>query len=253
MKVLALNASPRKQGQSKTELMLNNLVKGMREAGADVEVINLRDKQIENCKGCFFCWTKTPGICVQKDDMTNELYPKLLASDLAIYGTPLYLSTVSASMKTFIDRTLPVLEPFFEKDNERIFHPYRHDRLKIVFLSVAAVPGDSVFDRLSSWANYLYAHSGKLVAEIYRSCSPALNLPLYQEKSQDILAAVTQAGHELVKSETILPDTMARIKQPIMDDDSFIELSNHIWEACIKNKMTINEYIEKKLMADSGV
>jgi len=61
MKILALNSSPRTGSQSKTELMLNHLVKGMREAGADVEVVNLRKKKINNCIGCFTCWTKTPG------------------------------------------------------------------------------------------------------------------------------------------------------------------------------------------------
>ena len=41
MKILALNSSPRGGGQSKTEIMLNALVAGMREAGAEVEVVDL--------------------------------------------------------------------------------------------------------------------------------------------------------------------------------------------------------------------
>jgi hypothetical protein len=35
MKILALNSSPRRGGQSKTELMLNRLIQGMCDAGAD--------------------------------------------------------------------------------------------------------------------------------------------------------------------------------------------------------------------------
>ena len=70
MKVLALNSSPRGGGQSKTEMMLTPLVEGMRDAGAEVEVANLREKKIKNCIGCFTCWTKTPGECVHKDDIT---------------------------------------------------------------------------------------------------------------------------------------------------------------------------------------
>jgi len=95
MKVLALNSSPRTGRDSKTELMLNALVEGMREAGAEVEVVNLREKTIKNCIGCFTCWTKTPGICVHKDDMTKELFTKWLESDLAVYATPLYHYTVT--------------------------------------------------------------------------------------------------------------------------------------------------------------
>ncbi len=90
MKVLALNSSLRQDGESRTELMLDHLVKGMREAGADVEVVNLRDKTINYCMGCFSCDTITPGKCIIPDDMTQELYPKWLASDLCIYATPLF-------------------------------------------------------------------------------------------------------------------------------------------------------------------
>jgi multimeric flavodoxin WrbA len=49
MKVLALNSSPRSNKDSCTVMMLNPLVEGMREAGADVEVVNLREKKIKNC------------------------------------------------------------------------------------------------------------------------------------------------------------------------------------------------------------
>ncbi len=94
MKILSINSSPRDGGQSKTELMLNHLVEGMQEAGADVEVVNLREKKIKYCIGCFTCWTKTPGKCIHKDDMTKELFPKWLKfrfgglrnTSLSLYG-----------------------------------------------------------------------------------------------------------------------------------------------------------------------
>ena len=116
MKVLAINSSARSDGISKTEMMLDALVEGMRDAGAEVEVVPLRKKKVNNCIGCFTCWTKTPGVCVHKDDMTNELFPKWLEADIAVYATPLYHFTVNASMKAFIERTLPILEPFMVQD-----------------------------------------------------------------------------------------------------------------------------------------
>ena len=75
MKVLAVNSSPRGEGQSKTELLLNHLVQGMGEVGAEVEVVELRKKTIRYCAGCFTCWTKTPGLCIHQDDMSRELFP----------------------------------------------------------------------------------------------------------------------------------------------------------------------------------
>ena len=90
MKIMAINSSPRAGDGSKTELMLNHLIKGMYEAGAEIEMVNLRETTIKNCIGCFSCWTKTPGICIHKDDMSHHLFPKWLASDIVIYATPLY-------------------------------------------------------------------------------------------------------------------------------------------------------------------
>ena len=39
MKVMAINSSARVGKESKTEIVLDHLVKGMREAGADVDVV----------------------------------------------------------------------------------------------------------------------------------------------------------------------------------------------------------------------
>ena len=102
MKVLALNSSPRGDGESKTAIMLNSLVAGMQESGAEVEVVALHRKKIRTCDGCFTCWTKTPGTCIHKDDMTRELFPQWLKADLVVYASPLYHFTVNAVMKAFI-------------------------------------------------------------------------------------------------------------------------------------------------------
>jgi len=160
MKVMALNSSPRGDGQSKTAIMLNSLVDGMREAGAEVEVVSLSKKTIKPCAGCFSCWTKTPGTCIHKDDMTKELFPQWLESDLVVYASPLYHYTVNSVMKGFIERTLPVLEPFFIPKGDRTVHPLRHQAPKVVLLSVAGFPEESVFDQLSSWANFIFGGNG---------------------------------------------------------------------------------------------
>lgn len=52
-KVLGLNSSARSGGESKTDLMLTHLVYGMKEAGANAETVNLREKNTKNCVGCF--------------------------------------------------------------------------------------------------------------------------------------------------------------------------------------------------------
>jgi len=104
MKVMAINSSARVGKESKTEIVLDHLVKGMREAGADVDVVNLQKKKINYCIGCFTCWSKTPGQCIHKDDMSKELFPKYVESDLIVMATPLYHYTVNALLPGAIHR-----------------------------------------------------------------------------------------------------------------------------------------------------
>ena len=253
MKVLALNSSPRTGGQSKTEMMLNALTAGMREVGAEVEVVDLRTKKIKNCAGCFSCWSKTPGICIHKDDMTRELFPKWLESDFVVYASPLYHFTVNAVMKAFIERTLPILEPFFRQQNGRTHHPLRKKHPKVVVLSVAGFPEESVFDQLSSWVNFIYGRSnsdGKtLAAEIYRPMAEALDVPYFKEKATDILDATREAGREIAASGKVSQDTLARVKQPMVEDPAaFLEIVNLMWQTCIAEGITPRKLGEKGLI-----
>ncbi|PKN30987.1 MAG: hypothetical protein CVU64_00635 [Deltaproteobacteria bacterium HGW-Deltaproteobacteria-21] len=247
MKILALNSSPRSGGDSKTELMMNSLVQGMREAGADVDVVDLRKKKINPCSGCFTCWTKTPGVCIHKDDMTSELFPKFLQSDLVVYASPLYHFTVNAAMKTFIERTLPILQPFLnETGGGATGHPLRQPFPKAVILSVAGFPEMSVFDQLSAWVRFLFGRGGNLVAEIYRPAAESLVLPFFKEKSQEILGAVKEAGQEIVKDMKVAPETLARVTQDIAGGKEVIrKMANLMWKSCIAEGITPREFMER--------
>ena len=245
MKVLALNSSARTGGQSKTELMLSHLVEGMRQAGAEVEVVSLREKKIKFCVGCFTCWTKTPGRCIHQDDMTRELFPKWLEADVCVYATPLFHHTVNATMKTFIERTLPVCEPFQVERGDRWVHPFRHKRPAAVVLSVCGFPAMSAFGALTHYANFLFGQEqGRLWAEIYW---PGAEI-LARENPDDILDAARQAGRELVESRKISPETMARIRRPLdYDLKDLAEIANCMWRTCITEGIAPKEF-EKKGM-----
>ncbi|SPF47685.1 Multimeric flavodoxin WrbA (modular protein) [Syntrophobacter sp. SbD1] len=246
MKVLALNSSPRGERVSKTEMLLDALVQGMRDAGAEVETINLRQKKINNCIGCFSCWTKTPGVCALKDDMTGELFPKWLEADIAVYATPLYHYTVNASMKAFIERTLPVLEPFIKTVEGKSFHPMRHNPPKGVVLSVAGFTEPAVFNQLSQYVNFLFGKG--LLAEIYRPAAEMLPWPESAETRESILEATVQAGREIVQSGSISAATLERITQPIGDFDSFAPMANVFWKTCIQEGVTPAEFEKRDLV-----
>jgi multimeric flavodoxin WrbA/putative sterol carrier protein len=247
MKVLSLNSSPRGDGQSKTELLLNHLVQGMKEAGAEVEVVPLRRKKIRYCSGCFTCWTKTPGKCIHQDDMTRELFPKWLAADLVIYAAPLYHFHLNAQMKTFVERTLPAVLPFFEYEEERTTHPLRHSFPKAVVLSVAGFPDMEAFDQLSAWVRFVFGREGRLVAEIYRPA--AESLPRAGAKAEEIFAAFRQAGREIVEQGALSPETLALVTKEIgKNREQFALLGNAYWKTCIAEKITPKEFDERDMI-----
>jgi putative sterol carrier protein/putative NADPH-quinone reductase len=246
MNALAINSSARAGQGSKTEILLDSLVEGMREAGAEVEVVNLRQKDVRYCIGCFTCWTKTPGKCVHPDDMTKELFPKYVESDLVILATPLYHYTVNAQLKTFIERTLPVALPFFVERGGVTRHPLRRTPPPVVMLSVAGFPEASVFDQLSSYARYLFGE--RLAAEIYRPSSEMFRADTTNPRLLDVLNAARQGGRELAETGRISPDTLGRIVKPITEFKTMAPIGNLVWQTCIDEGVTMMEFQKRGMV-----
>ncbi len=246
MKVMAINASPRTQGESRSERLLLNLVEGMKQDGAQVEVINLRDYTIKFCLGCYTCWTKTPGKCILKDDMSSDLFPRWLAADIVIYSSPLYYRGFAAQLNAFIERTLPSYKPFIESNGEKSRHPPRVKFPDFVVLSAGGFPELSEFKLLSDWCkvNFDTNHS-RLLAEIYRPGAQALTHLISKEVAQDVYNACVEAGRELIKHGAISEPTMARITQKTQEKSDWIKTTNLYWQSCIDKKM-IPKLFEKK-------
>ena len=110
-KVLVLSSSPRKGGNSDT--LCDQFIKGAQESGNDVEKIYLRNKRINYCTGCGTCNLQKP--CPQKDDAA-EVIDKMVKADVIVLATPVYFYTMSAQMKTFIDRSCARYTEISNKD-----------------------------------------------------------------------------------------------------------------------------------------
>lgn len=98
--ILILSSSPRRGGNSDT--LCNEFLRGAIDAGHTVEKIFLGDKKINYCTGCSTCSLRGKP-CPEKDDMP-EILDKMVAADIIVMATPVYFYTMSAQMKTLIDR-----------------------------------------------------------------------------------------------------------------------------------------------------
>ncbi len=100
MNVIAFNGSPRPGGN--TEVLLNEALKPLREAGHDLKVFDLNKMIIKPCQDCGGC-LKT-GVCIHRDDPMCGIYNAIREADRIVLASPIFFSSVSAQTKAMIDR-----------------------------------------------------------------------------------------------------------------------------------------------------
>lgn len=99
MKVLALNGSPRINGN--TDLALDEMKKVFDAEGVEFEIIRLGGQDIRGCIACQRC--AELGRCVF-DDLVNELAPKLEVADGLVLASPVYYASANATLIACLDR-----------------------------------------------------------------------------------------------------------------------------------------------------
>jgi multimeric flavodoxin WrbA len=153
MDVLAFLGSPRKKGNS--EVLTQELLEGVRQAGGSPEIIRLCDLKISPCISCGGC-DKT-GRCVVEDDMI-PLYEKIISIDKIIVSSPIFFYGVTAQTKAFIDRTQALWnrKRLLQKKGEWVDNPER----KGFFISVAATRGARIFEGAILTMKYGYDAMG---------------------------------------------------------------------------------------------
>ena len=111
-KVLILQGSPRKNGNC--DILCEQFAKGAKEVGHQVEIVRVAEKKIGYCMACNACKVNG-GACVQKDDMA-ELRDKMAACDVLVLASPVYYYSISAQIKTVIDRCYVKYDDFAGKE-----------------------------------------------------------------------------------------------------------------------------------------
>jgi multimeric flavodoxin WrbA len=101
IKILGISGSPRKMA---TDYVVQEALRIAREKyNAETDYFSAKGKKLNFCIHCDFCVRKREG-CVHKDDISAELYEKMMWADAWIIGTPVYQGTISAQTKTIMDR-----------------------------------------------------------------------------------------------------------------------------------------------------
>lgn len=102
-KILIVSSSLR--GVSNSHLLAESFAQGARDAGNEVELITLHNKEIKFCIGCLSC--QRTGKCVLKDDAPG-IVGKMHDADVLVFATPIYYYEMSGQLKTLLDRANPL-------------------------------------------------------------------------------------------------------------------------------------------------
>lgn len=188
-KVLIVNGSPRKKGN--TAFLIQKMTEGILAAdpGASVEVVELSKLQIGPCLACDGCRREgRSGLyCVVKDDMAG-LYGKVAQCDALVLAAPVYWFSLSGQIKLFLDRLYGLwLE--------------RHRTLEGKRLAALVVYGDED-PYISGAINALH-----MVGDIARYCKMKLAGTVYgtangigdAEKNEALVRRACALGAELFK------------------------------------------------------
>ena len=233
MKITAFNGSPRAE-DGNTFIIVESFLQGAQEAGARVEHIMLAKQRIRHCLGLYACFAETPGACILRDDM-DILIPKLLASDIIILATPLFMDAMTGIMKTFLDRLRPLIDPHFEKDEQgESRYRNRYSRYPgIIVISSASYPEQTHFDIMKLlFRRIARTFHTEVLGEIYRGSAellkyPPLVLRIPVDKYKNV---VRIAGREMVQYHHFSDKTRAELERPMVPLEQYSTSANRMWD-----------------------
>lgn len=108
----------------------DDLPTAAQEKAADAYILDLSRVSVRDCLGCWFCWLKTPGRCVQKD--LDDFYHAFFSADRAVFLVQESCGFVSGNLKTLLDRMIVTALPYIEYTSGEAMHVARYDKTPLI-------------------------------------------------------------------------------------------------------------------------
>ncbi len=143
MKVIAINGSPKKRGNTFTALTI--VADRLKTAGIEVEIVQVGSMKLSGCIACNACARAQKYKCMAFDDELNDIIAKVMNSDGIILGSPVYFAGVSGTMKAFLDRLFFVFA---------VHPPVLRHKVGAGLVAVRRSGGMTTLDELNKYLQY---------------------------------------------------------------------------------------------------
>lgn len=229
MKILVLNGSPKKK--SDTFRLTEAFLKGLNQENEhEVRIVDVIDKKIAPCRGCFSCWQRLDGHCVIGDDQ-NEILDLYRQSDVIIWSFPLYCYAMPSHLKAFLDRTIPLIKMnMVQEPDGTVRHEALADfsRIRTVVICGCGFPSwEGNFDGLKLMCKACFGNLSMVCVPE----TPLLNVPEAAVVADPLLKRFEQAGREYALSLALSPETVAALEQPMIPAEEYIRNVNESVQA----------------------
>jgi multimeric flavodoxin WrbA len=143
MKVIAINGSPNKEGNTFHALsMVGNELKAV---GIEFEILHIGHKMIHGCIACGKCSVNKDEKCSIQSDELNDWIQQVKQADGIILGSPVHYSGIPGTMKSCLDRMF-----YVSGANGNLF---RH-KVAAALVAVRRTGGSATFDSLNHYLTY---------------------------------------------------------------------------------------------------
>jgi putative NADPH-quinone reductase len=209
-------------------MILGPFLDGIREAGSEVEVLYTSKLNIKPCLGDFHCWLEDPSVCIQDDDM-REVLPKIPWADIIILACPLYSNFMPGPLKTFIDRTTPLGNPFAKSNNARSSEGRTRtlETGRLALVSSCGFWEKENFDFLVTWMKaFCKSVPAEFCGALLRPHAPAMQaMKASGAPIDDLFDAAREAGHLIVTQGTIPQGLLQTISRPLLPRETYMAIA----------------------------
>ena len=224
MKILVLNGSPKKK--SDTFRLTQAFLKGLNADGRHtVNIVNVIDRRIAPCRGCFGCWARGDGRCVINDDQ-NAILDLYREADVIIWSFPLYCYGMPSHLKAVLDRTIPLVRMKMQQLSDGTV---RHEALAdfsrthtLVICGCGFPHWEGNFDGLRQMCKVCFCDPDMVCVPE----TPLLNVPEAAVVADPLLARFEKAGEEYGRTLRLSRETVAGLEKPMIPAEEYIRQVN---------------------------